>query len=71
VTTMQRIPTLPRPKVLDEPKRQTLHLVLVYAGVVLLDGLLFGALLGLAQWAGLMIPPVDEIIPSAPILPLD
>jgi hypothetical protein len=66
---MQRISTLLRRTVLDEPRRQALHLVLVYAGVVLLDGMLFAALLGLAQWAGLMVPPVDEIIPSAPILP--
>jgi hypothetical protein len=66
---MQRVSTLLRRTVLDEPRRETLHLVLIYAGVVLLDGLLFAALLGLAQWAGLVIPPVDEIIPSAPIVP--
>jgi hypothetical protein len=48
----------------DEGVRQTAFLLAVYAGMVIVGGLLAVAFMGFIQWAGLAHQPLESVVPT-------
>jgi hypothetical protein len=48
----------------DDGIRHTAFLLAVYAGIVIVGGLLAVAFMGFIQWAGMAHQPLESVVPS-------
>jgi hypothetical protein len=48
----------------DDGFRHTAFLLAVYAGMVIVGGLLAVAFMGFIQWAGMAHQPLESVVPS-------
>jgi hypothetical protein len=58
------LPSVARGSTADDGFRHTAFLLAVYAGMVIVGGLLAVAFMGFIQWAGMAHQPLESVVPS-------